>query len=137
MKPNDYSGYGLRVRIEPQEGGSRMVWSGQSTWLAEEDKEAALITFLAEFQGEVDPSQVVEIHIQDLRKSNSSTIGLVANVAGPLLQKGIRLKLVYDDELHFQRELIEGMKRVLERYPDFGPRYEISTAKGQEPSHVK
>ncbi len=118
---------GLSIRIDKQ-GDNRfaMIWSGTSTWQHDFDPENVLYNFVEAFELLVPPPTHVDIHIEDFRWSNSSTITAVAEIVGPLVERGNTVQLFYDPKLLFQWDLVESMKKAVVDHPDPGVRERCS-----------
>jgi hypothetical protein len=99
----------LKIQCEqPSPQVIRINWLGKSV---DRQPRTVLNPYFAEiFSEAIESKSTVEMHFERLEYFNSSTITAVIQLIQLARQRGVRMKLVYDDSLKWQRISFEPLK---------------------------
>ncbi len=104
-----YAAFGLEVAVTTLGDHQRIRWSGQSKWVEERDADNGLRTLLEKLATSLQAGTQLEIDLQDLSSSNTSTIGYIAQTVGSALLHRCRVIVRYRTDIRFQKNLMQAI----------------------------
>ncbi len=109
-----YDDFGARISIERTDARCVVRCSGESMWLEDFDEDDAFPSFVAEFLGSLASSQEIEMHLEDLVSSNSSTLGYMTDMIGKPLLLGCAVDVYYNSNSSFQKRFLTTLELRLD-----------------------
>jgi hypothetical protein len=105
LKAGDLS---IAVTTTPAAGGAtlRLDWRGRST---DRQPEIVLTPFFRQALDAAAPGGTLELHFEALDHFNSSTITAIIGLVAQARARGVRLALIYDPSLRWQKLSFEAL----------------------------
>ncbi len=130
LMANQYSRFGLILDIKSDKTSRIFSYRGNSKWMPERDEEKVLSSLVLQEIESLTSEFIVEIHIEDLRLMNSSTLKFLLAAIGKTVRTGCHVKLMYDPNVRPHGTVVDSVKAVFSAAG--GERVEIVPTPGQK-----